>query len=302
MYRQSIQFPVKDSALREDVHALGELIGEMLRDQGGEEFYKIVEGDRLAAISRREGNAAGEAELQQRAAGRSPAAATDLTRAFSIWFQAVNTAEKVHRVRRRRQYLNDSSTSQPGGIADCITRLQREGVSLEEALQLIASMSIEPVFTGHPTESTRRTILRKQQHIAQDLLDRLNPASTPAEMDTLWARVQLEVTSIWQTEEHPREGLTVTDEREHVLFYFIDILYRVVPLFYEEIEAALAARTGCRPNRSTCRTFCASAPGWAETWTEIRTCMARPSAKPCIGTSSSSYRLISPNAASLPRP
>jgi phosphoenolpyruvate carboxylase len=167
-----------------------------------------------------------------------------LTRAFSIWFQAVNTAEKVHRVRRRRQYLNDSSTSQPGGIADCIARLQRDGVTLAQALELISSMSIEPVFTGHPTESTRRTILRKQQHIAQDLLDRQNPASTAAELDTLWSRVRLEITSIWQTEDHPREGLTVVDEREHVLFYLVDILYRVVPLFYEEIEAALGRAYG----------------------------------------------------------
>src|SRR5580693_3153316 len=240
MYRQSIQFPVKDAGLREDVHALGALIGEMLRDQGGEELFTLVEGDRLAAIQRREGDAAGEAELQSRSTGRSPSAATDLTRAFSIWFQAVNTAEKAHRVRRRREYLNDSSRSQPGGIAECIARLQRDGVTLAQALELISSMSIEPVFTGHPTESTRRTILRKQQHIAHDLLDRLNPASTRAELDTLWARVRLEITSIWQTEEHPREGLTVVDEREHVLFYLIDILYRVVPLFYEEIEAALA--------------------------------------------------------------
>jgi phosphoenolpyruvate carboxylase len=240
MYRQSIQFPIKDAALRDDVHALGELIGEMLRDQGGDEFFKLVEDDRVAAIQRREGDAAGAAELQRRTMGRSPSAATDLTRAFSIWFQAVNTAEKVHRVRRRRQYLNDSSTSQPGGIADCIARLHRGGVTLSQALELIASMSIEPVFTGHPTESTRRTILRKQQHIAQDLLDRHNPGLTAAERNTLWARLRLELTSIWQTEEHPREGLTVVDEREHVLFYLIDILYRVVPLFYEEIEAALA--------------------------------------------------------------
>ena len=240
MYRQNIQFPVKDTALRDDVHALGQLIGETLRDQGGEDFFELVEGDRVAAISRREGDAAGGVELTRRTADRTPAAATNLTRAFSIWFQAVNTAEKVHRVRRRRQYLNDSSTSQPGGIADCIARLRRDGISLERVLDLIGSMSIEPVFTGHPTESTRRTILRKQQHIAQDLLDRQNPTSTPAELAGLWSRVRLEVTSIWQTEEHPREGLTVADEREHVLFYLIDILYRVVPLFYEEIEAALA--------------------------------------------------------------
>ncbi len=240
MYRQSIQFPVKDAALREDVHALGALIGETLRDQGGEEFFELVEGDRLAALRRREGDASGEAELQERTMNRSPSSATDLTRAFSIWFQAVNTAEKAHRVRRRRQYLNDSSTSQPGGIADCIARLRRDGVTLTQAMELIAGMSIEPVFTGHPTESTRRTILRKQQHIAHDLLDRLNLASTTGELATLWARVRLQITSIWQTEEHPREGLTVVDEREHVLFYLIDILYRVVPLFYEEIEAALA--------------------------------------------------------------
>lgn len=240
MYRQNIQFPAKDSALRKDVHDLGALIGDMLRDQGGEELFKLVEDDRLAAIRRREGDAAGAAELQRRAQDRPPSAATDLTRAFSIWFQVVNTAEKVQRVRRRRQYLDDSSTSQPGGIADCIARLQRDGVTLEQALELIGSMSIEPVFTGHPTESTRRTILRKQQHIAQDLLDRVNPASTAAELNTLWARVRLEITSIWQTEEHPREHLTVADEREHVIFYLIDILYRVVPLFYEEIEAALA--------------------------------------------------------------
>jgi phosphoenolpyruvate carboxylase len=249
MYRQSIQFPAKDAGLREDVHALGKLIGETLRDQGGEELFKLVEEDRLAALQRRETLAGGAgrvqsgadmSDLQRRTEDRLPSTATDLTRAFSIWFQAVNTAEKVHRVRRRRQYLSDTSSVQPGGIADCIARLQREGLTLEKMLELMGSMSIEPVFTAHPTESTRRTILRKQQRIAQDLLDRLNPGLTRVEFETLWARVRLEITSIWQTEDHPREGLTVADEREHVLFYLIEILYRVVPLFYEEVEAALA--------------------------------------------------------------
>src|SRR5271156_4143113 len=242
MQRDAIQFPLKDSGLREEVHALGDLIGEVLRDQGGEEFFETVEGDRLAALERRKADGApgAAAMLERRTAGREPLSATDLTRAFSTWFQAVNTAEKVHRVRRRRQYLSDSSLNQPGGIAECIARLKGEGFSLEQTLALIGSMSIEPVFTAHPTESTRRTILRKQQHIAQGLLDRLNPALMSAELDTLWSRLRLEIASIWQTEEHPREGLTVSDEREHVLFYLIEILYRVVPLFFEEIETALA--------------------------------------------------------------
>ena len=248
MYRQDIRFPAKDVGLREDVHELGRLIGETLRDQGGAEFFALVEGDRIAALERREGDSAGTGEsggaLERRTRNRSAASATDLTRAFSTWFQLVNTAEKVHRVRRRRQYLDDSTMVQPGGIAACVAQLKNDGMSLEQTLQLISSMSIEPVFTAHPTESTRRTLLRKQQRVAQDLLDRLNPALTCGEAATLWARVRLEITSIWQTEDHPREALTVADEREHVLFYLVEILYRVVPLFYEEVEQALATAFG----------------------------------------------------------
>jgi len=251
MQRDAIQFPPKDSGLREDVHALGDLIGEVLRDQGGDEFFEMVEGDRLAALERRKSAGASHAgapgaasELEERTTGREPLSATNLTRAFSTWFQAVNTAEKVHRVRRRREYLAGSGATQPGGIAECIGRLKDEGYSLEQALTLIASISIEPRFTPHPTESTRRTILRKQQRVAQDLLDRLNAGLTRGEIETIWSRVRLEMASIWQTEEHPREGLTVADEREHVLFYLIEIIYRVVPLFYEEIEAAIASAYG----------------------------------------------------------
>jgi phosphoenolpyruvate carboxylase len=241
MYRSAIQFPTKDAALRDDVRALGDMIGETLRDQGGDEYVSMVEGDRLAAASCRAEGACDKVELQRRVLGRQPALATDLTRAFSLWFMAVNTAEKTHRVRRRREYLCDTSTSQPGGIADCMARLQSNGVTLAQALELISSLQIQPVFTAHPTESTRRTILRKQQHIAHDMLERENPMSTQGEMASLLSRVRLEITSIWQTEDHPREHLTVADEREHVLFYLIDILYRIVPLFYEELEAALAS-------------------------------------------------------------
>jgi phosphoenolpyruvate carboxylase len=155
MYRQSIQFQVKEEALREDVHALGKLIGETLRDQQGDDYVRMVEADRLAAIRRRENDGASTAELQTLTQGRSPSLATDLTRAFSLWFTTVNTAEKAHRIRRRREYLNDSNAVQPGGIADCIGRLKNEGLTLEQALELIANMNIEPVFTSHPTESTK---------------------------------------------------------------------------------------------------------------------------------------------------
>ncbi|HUY84843.1 MAG TPA: phosphoenolpyruvate carboxylase [Steroidobacteraceae bacterium] len=248
MIRQRIQFQVKDEALREDVHALGATIGEILREQGGDELFDLVEGDRVAAIRLRNDAAAGSVELERRVEGRSPGSAADLTRAFSLWFQAVNTAEKVHRVRRRRDYLQDAAFAQPGGIADSIARLRAEGLSLEAMLRLIGSMSIEPVFTAHPSESTRRTILRKQQRTAQYLLDRRGSAKNAEELVRLDARVRMELTTIWQTEEHPRELLTVAEEREHLLFYLVDILYRIVPLFYEEIAQALAHGYGVSPD------------------------------------------------------
>ncbi len=58
-------------------------------------------------------------------------------------------------------------------------------------------------------------------------------------MRALWGAIRTEITAGWQTEDHPREKLTVADEREHVLFYLTEVLYRVVPPFYEEVALAL---------------------------------------------------------------
>jgi phosphoenolpyruvate carboxylase len=235
IHRQNLQFPEKDTALREDVHALGGLVGEVLRDQGGDRLFDLVEGDRLAAIARREGAAGSSTELLARTTGRDATVARDLVRAFSTWFEVVNLAERVHRVRRRREYLAHSDRPQPGGIGDCMYRLKAAGYDAQQVLELLAGVTIYPVFTAHPTESMRRTILRKHQQIADLMLGRLDPTLTPFERRALWERIRMEVTSGWQTEAHPRERLTVADEREHALFYLAEVVYRVVPALYEEI-------------------------------------------------------------------
>ncbi|MEY2852920.1 MAG: hypothetical protein RL030_52, partial [Pseudomonadota bacterium] len=121
MDRNQIKFPPKHLALREDVHQLGALVGEILREQGGDELFDQVEGDRIAAIARRNGDAAAAQSLEVTVAGRPPAAARELVRAFSTWFQTVNLAERVHRIRRRREYfLADGGKPQPGGVQDCL--------------------------------------------------------------------------------------------------------------------------------------------------------------------------------------
>src|SRR6185436_13445096 len=238
--RSQIHFPPQHEALREDVHSLGALVGEILEEQGGRELLDLVEKDRVAAIARREGDTQANALLIARVKGRPPPIARDLVRAFSAWCQVVNLAEKVHRIRRRREYfVEDSERPQPGGVQAALEHLKNEGLSLDDVMALLGSLRIEPVFTAHPTESARRTILRKQQHVAQLLLDRLNPTLTPNDRRALWGGIRTELTAGWQTEDHPREKLTVADEREHVLFYLTEILYRVVPPFLEEVALAL---------------------------------------------------------------
>jgi phosphoenolpyruvate carboxylase len=238
--RSDIHFPPKHEALRDDVHALGALVGEILAEQGGDSLFKLVELDRVASIGRREGNELARRELAASVRDRPPALARDLVRAFSSWFQVVNLAERVHRIRRRRDYfVKDSKRPQPGGVEDAIAALKSQGLSFKEVLELLSTLRIEPVFAAHSTESTRKTLLHKQQRIAQLMLDRLDPTLTPHETRTIWGSIRIELTAAWQTEEHPRERLTVADEREQVLFYLIEILYRVVPAFYEELAQAL---------------------------------------------------------------
>jgi phosphoenolpyruvate carboxylase len=249
MPRKDISFPAKDIALRDDVHTLGALVGEMLRDQGGETLFQEVEHDRQLAIRRRDEDCDASVELVVRAEARTPEQAADLIRAFATWFQMVNMAEKVHRVRRRRDYLNDSSRPQPGGLTECFQRLKTLGYSLAQTVDLLGRLSIEPVFTAHPTESTRRTLLRQQQRIATLLLSRLDPSMTPAERRITLERVRTELTTGWQTAGNSRERLTVADEREHVLFFLVEVIYDIIPLFYEAIEESLSVVFGSDAHR-----------------------------------------------------
>lgn len=238
MPRQDIFFPLKDADLREDVHMLGMLIGEVIREQGGDALFELVEANRQAAIARRQGDGSGTTQLAVSLRDIPADVARDLVRAFSTWFDMVNMAEKVHRIRRRRQYMNEG-VKQPGGIEEAIAKLKAKGLTLPELRRMMLELWIEPVLTAHPTESTRRTLLRKQQKVAQLLLSRIGLASSAAETRTMWERVRAEITSGWQTAENSRERLSIADEREHVLFFIVEILYQIVPIFYEEITTTL---------------------------------------------------------------
>ncbi|MEM7481714.1 MAG: phosphoenolpyruvate carboxylase [Acidobacteriota bacterium] len=241
---RQIDFPAKDLPLREDVSTLGALVGEVLREQGGKDLFERVEAARLGAIRRRlETGAAAEGSLEGSVEGLDVPVAEELARSFSTYFSVVNLAETVHRIRRRRHYQRQGE-AQRGSLEETVRLLAEDGASLDDVAELFSSIRIEPVFTAHPTEAIRRLMLEKDQRIVRLLFDRLDPSLTPPEEDRTLARIRAEITAAWQTEESPNLKPTVGDEREHVLFHVTRVLYRVVPPFCEDLEAALAAVYG----------------------------------------------------------
>jgi len=160
MNHEDIQFPTRHHPLREDIRALAQLMDDVLREQGGAELWQLVEQDRLTAIRWREGVSGAAEALAVRVRGRPARVARELVRAFSSWFQLVNVAEKVHRIRRRREYFQrDSERPQPGGVEDALSELKASGLSLAEVLALMAQLSIEPVLLAHPMERLQVELL-----------------------------------------------------------------------------------------------------------------------------------------------
>ncbi len=238
--RQDIMFEDKDQALRDDVRTLGTMVGDLIKEQGGDELFEFVENARRRSIRRREENEKPGEELAKLVENLDPDLALQVIRSFSTYFQMVNTAEKVHRIRRRREYLREVGHYQPGGFEDTLVKLKASGMTVDELQELIDTLSIEPVFTAHPTEPTRRTILRKEQNLVRYLVDLLNPTMTAQETHACLANIRLLITTGWQTDEHPSEQMTVADELEHILFFMTDVLYRATPPFYEDIKMAVS--------------------------------------------------------------
>ena len=173
---------LKEAPLRRDVRSLGRLLGEVLKEQAGQTLFDAVEELRLLAIdyrettqdARQESDNATARDLIRRAA--QTVARLDLTeayrmtKAFAIYFELTNLAETNHRKRRRRAaLLAPARAPQPGSIRGTLRRMREAGINREAALGWLGQIEVVPVFTAHPTEVARRTVLFKRRRIAENL-------------------------------------------------------------------------------------------------------------------------------------
>ncbi|WP_028543352.1 phosphoenolpyruvate carboxylase [Paenibacillus taiwanensis] len=230
-----------NNLLRRDVRFLGNILGEVLVHQGGNELLNIVEKIRELSKSLR---AVFLPELydefKQLINTLNPEIRHQVIRAFAIYFQLVNIAEQNHRIRRKRDYERSAGeTVQPGSIESIILEFKERKLAVEDLEEILSSISLELVMTAHPTEAMRRAILDINKRIANDVMELDNPTLTYRERQQLRDQLLNEVITLWQTDELRDRKPTVIDEVRNGLYFFNETLFDVLPDVYHELERCL---------------------------------------------------------------
>ncbi|HWY20417.1 MAG TPA: phosphoenolpyruvate carboxylase [Candidatus Acidoferrum sp.] len=244
----------KNYALRRDVRSLGALLGRVLVEQVGQELFDTVEELRRLMIRHRErvrtnyarkrpaSDAPGElmARAQAMIAEMDLARAYQVTKAFAIYFELANLAETNHRKRRRRaRQLDRQRALLPGSFHGTLLRMKEAGISPDSALAALRQVVVTPVFTAHPTEVARQTVLLKRRRIAEQLerLDRL--PLTVGEALRCEQLIHAEIAALWQTDEVRQTKPTVDDEIRMGLRYFRLSLFETLPRLYAEVAESV---------------------------------------------------------------
>ncbi|TMV46800.1 phosphoenolpyruvate carboxylase [Paenibacillus mesophilus] len=227
--------------LRRDVRFLGNILGEVLIHQGGQELLNLEEQIReMSKTLRASSDPALLQDFKNVIRSLSPEDRHNVVRAFAIYFQLVNIAEQNHRIRRKRDYDRSSGEKiQPGSIENTISELSKQDVPADELQDMLQHISLELVMTAHPTEATRRVVLEIHQRIAEDVMKLDNPSLTNREREQLREKLVSEVLTLWQTDELRDRKPTVLDEVRNGLYYFDETLFDVLPEVYQELERCL---------------------------------------------------------------
>lgn len=234
-----------DQRLRDDVHLLGDLLGQTLRAQEGDDLFAMVERVRALAKSGRGGNGDDFDRLAELLAALPTSEALPVARAFAHFLSLGNVAEQHHRVRRRRDYQRDPHAHpQPGSFDEVMARLRAQGVDDEQLFAGVAALRIELVLTAHPTEVVRRTLLQKYTRIAELLARRdRRDLTVPEERETI-DDLRREITAAWETDEVRHTRPTPLDEVKGGLFIFEQTLWDALPRYLRGLDGALRTHSG----------------------------------------------------------
>lgn len=228
-------------SISDDIFLLGDLLGEVIRSQAGEEAFALEESVRALAKSHRQGDKEAGAALDALVAGLSIDDASLLIRAFTSYFNLINLSEDNERIRRiRRRELSSYPQARRGSIREAIRMLRDAGLSADDLRSLLERAEVRLVMTAHPTEARRRTVLEKQARIFRVLRDLDERDTRPDSVDRIRERLAATVAELWSSNEVRSFRLTVLDELQAILIHFRTTIFDVLPEIYRDIEEAVA--------------------------------------------------------------
>lgn len=228
-----------DHALRNHIRRLGTQLGDALVRQHGPDLLERVEQVRSHARSLRRDDDGTTGELARTFDDVDVADAIRLVRAFTVYFHLANTAEQVHRI----EDLQTSAPASNNRFTETVAKLQGEGISDEEIVEAVHATDLRPVFTAHPTEASRRSILDKLAEIAT-LVEARGENGDQSRNARIDRRVDELIDAIWQTDELRRERPDPVDEARSILYFLTEIVADGLPQLFEDIDVALRSIGG----------------------------------------------------------
>ncbi len=225
--------------LSADIHLLGDLLGQIIREQHGEEALALVEQVRHSAKARRAGDEAALDDLVRVLDAQPPEALRILVKAFSHYFQLINIAEDLQRIRVLRE--REATTGLRESVGAAIETLQAAGLDAAAMRDLLARLRVRFVLTAHPSEAKRKEVLIKLRHIADNLARHDRVQLLPREQAALEAALAEEIEELWQTRLTRAAAPSVMDEVDFGLHFLTTTIMDVTVEVMADLQAALRA-------------------------------------------------------------
>lgn len=227
----------RDRQLRSRVRLFGDILGKLLQKHAGKQVFSTVETLRKGYIGlRKQENPAKRRQLAQLLESLNAQTLMHVVRAFSVYFNLLNVAEEAYQHRQRRRELSHHGPTWTGSFGKALQELHDQGITAGQMQTLLDRLRYSPVFTAHPTESRRRTVMDvlRRIFVVSEQLDatRLNRVQRSEVVNQLEREIQI----LFKTDEVRVRRLTVIDEVQNGLYYFRESLFQAVPQTYRNME------------------------------------------------------------------
>ncbi|SEQ32860.1 phosphoenolpyruvate carboxylase [Ectothiorhodospira magna] len=235
----------RDRELRARVKLFGNLLGNIIRRLEGDAVLQAVETLRKGFVAlRKKDNPDKRERLMRYIDALDPKTLETIIRAFSIYFSLVNLAEEEYLHRERRRQVAEGGPLWLGSFDHTIRVFQAQGIPPETLASLLSHLEYMPVFTAHPTEARRRTVMEAQRRIflAAERLDM--PRLGREEREELTRQLEMQIQILWRTNEVRMKKPQVQDEIKYGLFYYVESLFAAVPHTYRLLEKAIRRSYG----------------------------------------------------------